>query len=243
MDGPRTSATATLAAAALLLAPALAHGALRADRVRVVDGPGRVRVLVHLAGAPPPAGMRRAAEVVDPRPLDGRASVRVTAPGITAAAGAATSAGVIARVVGAPGSVVVRMTARPRSLKFVRLRVSTPRGLLIIDLMKVTTRIGARILDDGCLSLRSWSARGGRAAATGRERGPLPQHGFLLTVRGRDGMAIAERSLTATRGSWAGAVRIPGPAAGSRAMLEAWTTSARDGSLQCLVQTPVIIRP
>ena len=33
---------------------------------------------------------------------------------------------------------------------------------------------------------------------------------------------------------------VSGP---TRAMLEAWSTSAKDGSLECLVQVPVILRP
>jgi hypothetical protein len=36
---------------------------------------------------------------------------------------------------------------------------------------------------------------------------------------------------------------VPAASQGARAMLEAWSSSAKDGSLECLVQTPVRVAP
>jgi hypothetical protein len=77
----------------------------------------------------------------------------------------------------------------------------------------------------------------------------------VLTLRGAGGVPVAGKPLTATEGVFRpdfSGYAVPGRWGGSmpysvssqrRAMLEAWASSAKDGSLLCLVQTPVLLSP
>ena len=254
---PSRILAAALAGAALsLLVPALAQGALRADRVTIANTPSKVRVVVHFTGGPPLTGLERQIDAPDPDPLDGASRVRINATGITTRAAPVTAAGVTARVTGLPGRIVVRMSSDPDELKFLQYKVSVPRNVVVIDLWKVTASANARVLNDGCLKMTSWSGKGGRVKAKGLELQPLFEHGLVLTLRGSDGSAISEKPLTATEGvflpdfsgyaspgHWSGSMPVPAASHGARAMLEAWSSSAKDGSLECLVQTPVRVTP
>ena len=256
MRVPRLFAAVLAGVAASALAPAVAQAALRADRVTIASTPSFVRVVVHFSGSPSLTGLERQIDTPDPDPLDGRSSVRINGTGITTRAAPVTKAGVTARVAGLPGRLVVRLRSDPKRLKFVQYKVSVPRNVVVIDLWKVTSAAGARVLSDGCLKMTSWSAKGGRVKASGLELQPLFEHGLVLTVRGSDGSAISEKPLTATEGvflpdfsgyaspgHWSGSMPVPAASHGARAMLEAWSASAKDGSLECLVQTPVRLAP
>jgi hypothetical protein len=256
MRAPRILASGLVAAAVALLLPALAHGALTADRVTVANTPGKVRVVLHFTGGPPLTGLERQIDATDPEPIDGLGIVRINATGITATAAPVTRAGVTVRVLRRPGRILVRLRSDAGSLKFLQYKVSVPRNVVVIDLWKVTTVRGARVLSDGCLKMTSWSAKGGRAKAKGLELQPLFEHGLVLTLRGSDGSAIVEKPLTATEGvfrpdfsgysspgRWSGSMPVPPASHGARAMLEGWVASAKDGSLECLVQTPVRVKP
>jgi hypothetical protein len=256
MRASRVLASALAASLVALLLPALAQGALRADRVTITGTPSKVRVVVHFTGTPPLTGLERQVDAPDPDPLDGRGIVRINGAGISTGAAPVTRAGVDARVVRRPGRLLVRMESDANSLKFLGYKVSVPRNVVVIDLWKVTSAAGARVLADGCLKMTSWSGADGRAKARGLELQPLFEHGLVLTLRGSDGAAIAERPLTATEGvfrpdfsgysspgRWSGSMPVPAASHGARAMLEAWVSSAKDGSLECLVQTPVRVTP
>lgn len=256
MRTSRLLAAVVAGVAASAVAPAVAQAALRADRVTIARTPSIVRVVVHFSGSPPLTGLERQIDAPDADPIDGRSSVRINGAGITTRAAAVTGAGVTARVTGLPGRVVVRLRSAPNTLKFLQYKVSVPRNVVVIDLWRVTSAAGARVLSDGCLKMTSWSAKGGRAKASGLELQPLFEHGLVLTLRGSDGSAISEKPLTATEGvfkpdfsgyaspgHWSGSMPVPAAAHGARAMLEAWSASAKDGSLECLVQTPVRVAP
>jgi hypothetical protein len=256
MRASRILAAALAGCAVSLLVPALAQGALRADRLTIANTPSKVRVVVHFTGSPPLTGLERQVDAPDPDPIDGASRVRINGTGITTGAAPVTGAGVTARIVGLPGRIVVRMTSDANELKFVQYKVSIPRNVVVIDLWKVTSSANARVLSDGCLKMTSWSAKGGRAKARGLELQPLFEHGLVLTLRGADGAAISEKPLTATEGvfkpdfsgyaspgRWGGSMPVPAASHGARAMLEAWSSSAKDGSLDCLVQTPVRVTP
>jgi hypothetical protein len=100
-------------------------------------------------------------------------------------------------------------------------------------------------------------ARRGAARVRGLEREPLFEHTVVTSLRaeGAGGSTIALRPRPSAgfrfRPDFSGYSRpgrFGGPlpysvAAPRRAMLEAWAASAKDGSLQCLVQTPVLLRP
>ncbi|MGE0028342.1 MAG: hypothetical protein AB7O78_17260 [Thermoleophilia bacterium] len=256
MRASRMLAAALAGAAASLLVPALAQGALRADHLTIGNTPAKVRVVVHFSGTPALTGLARQVDAPDPDPIDGHSSVRINATGITTGAPQITGSGVTASVVGRPGRIVVRMRSAANTLKFLQYKVSVPRNVVVIDLWKVTSSANARVLSDGCLKMTSWSAANARAKAKGLELQPLFEHGLVLTLRGSDGSAISEKPLTATEGvfkpdfsgyaspgHWSGSMPVPAASTGARAMLEAWSASAKDGSLECLVQTPVRVAP
>jgi hypothetical protein len=152
---------------------------------------------------------------------------------------------------------VIRADSLPGRFKFLEYNVSVPRNVLVIDLWKARATRAATVLDDGCLRLTSWSGTGGRARARGLELQPLFEHGLVLSARapGTAGSTLAERPLIATEGVFRpdfSGYAVPGRWGGStpavpglprRAMLEAWATSAKDGSLECLVQVPIRLIP
>ena len=217
------------------------------------------RVVVDLPAGATLRGGETGVETTDPSPLDGHAVVRAETTGTRTGASEIRRAGVHVRVRGNPSGFTVLVDARGGALKFVSYRSPSGRRL-VIDLWRNTTSGSARILSDGCLRFDAWSAASGSVRARGRELQPLFEHGLVLTLR-REGpgtTTIAERPLTATEGTfrpdfsgyavpgrWGGrlsfALAVRGTPAPVRAMLEAWSASAKDGSLDCLVQTPVIV--
>ncbi len=256
MTARRVLLTVSIAWAGALVLPGLAIAALQVESVRVTSAPATIRVFVQFTGDPPLTGLERQTDTLDPQPLDGRAVVRVNATGIRTgpAPTAAAAAGLQVRISQRPGNLVILLDSAANRLKFVSYRVSVPRNLLIIDLWRVTTAGAARVLDDRCLRMTRWTSLGARATARGLERVPLFEHGLVLTLRGAGGAVIAEKPLIATEGTFRpdfSGYSTPGTWRGSmpysvgtvrRAMLEAWSASAKDGSLDCLVQTPVILR-
>lgn len=264
MAGSRTTSLLALAGgllAAALLALALAPRAsaqLTATDLRVTGNAKVVRVIVEFGGGRL-TGLERQVDAIDPAIADGRGVVRVNATGITTTlAFPVTGSGVAARVLQCPGSILIRMdTPVGRRFKFLEYNVSVPRNVLVIDLWKATAARAATVLDDGCLRLASWSGKDGRARARGLELQPLFEHGLVLSARESlaGGSTLAQKPLVATEGvflpdfsgyatpgRWRGGTPpIPGPP--RRAMLEAWSASAKDGALECLVQVPVRIVP
>ncbi len=212
------------------------------------------RVVVNLPAAATLSSGENGVETTDPSPLDGRAVVRARTTGTRTGASEIRRAGVHVRVRGNPSGFTVLVDSQRGTLKFVSYR--SPSGeRLVIDLWRNTTSGSARILSDGCLRFDAWSAAATFAKARGRELTPLFEHGLVLTLR-REGpgpTVIAEKPLIATEGTFRpdfSGYLVPGRWSGKltfaaatprRAMLEAWSASAKDGSLDCLVQTPVIV--
>jgi hypothetical protein len=248
-----------LLALAGLWVPRPAAAALTAGSIRIVDRPASVRVIVHFRGGRL-TGLANQVDATDPDITDGRAVVRVNARGIGTRAPAAGRAGVVVQIARQGGHILILLDERsgsPGRFKFVSYRASVPRNVLVIDLWKATTRRAATIRDDGCLRLTHWGDGNGRTSARGRELTPLFEHGLVLSLRleGAGGATVALTPVTAREGTfrpdfsgyrvpgrWSGTLRqsVAGP---TRAMLEAWSSSAKDGSLECLVQVPVILRP
>lgn len=213
------------------------------------------RVVVDLPAGATLQGGETGVEAADPSPLDGHAVVRAQTTGTLTGASEIRRAGVHVRVRGNPSGFTVLVDARSGTLKFVSYRAPSGRRL-VIDLWRNTTSGSARILSDGCLRFDAWSATATSAEARGRELTPLFEHGLVLTLRreGPGATTIAEKPLTATEGTfrpdfsgylvpgrWSGKLTFAAAATPRRAMLEAWSASAKDGSLDCLVQTPVIV--
>jgi hypothetical protein len=240
---------------AAVLAPSAA-AQLTARDLRVTSNAKVVRVIVEFTGARL-TGLERQVDAIDPAVADGRGIVRVNATAIVALAFPRRGSGVAARVTERPGSVLIRVDSLPGRFKFLEYNVSVPRNVLVIDLWRARATRAATVLDDGCLRLTSWSGADGRARARGLELEPLFEHGLVLSARapGTAGSTLAERPLVATQGvfrpdfsgyaapgRWRGSTPpVPGPP--RRAMLEAWATSAKDGSLECLVQVPIRVIP
>lgn len=254
----RLAAIAAVTLAAGLAAPATGLGALSATGVSLHGRAAYEQVVVTFSGGTL-SGLARQVDAVDPGIGDGRAVVRVNGRGITAAPVSATRGGVRARLVRRPGSILVVLDTPPGPFKFVSYAVDGTHRHLVIRLWRATTSAAARILDDGCLRLTRWSGHRG-ATIAGLEREPLFEHGLVLSLRRADAGAttVFQRPVTAvagtfrpdfsgyaTPGRWSGRLTPTAAALGpaAPAMLEAWSTSAKDGSLECLVQTPVIATP
>lgn len=261
MPTPARIRRAALAAAPLSLLLPLGASAAAAHKqpasiLHVGQHPAFTRVVVDLPAGAVLRGGETGVETTDPSPLDGRAVVRARTTGTRTGASEIRRAGVHVRVRGNPSGFTVLVDARRGSLKFVSYRAAPSGGRLVIDLWRNTTSGSARILSDGCLRIDAWSATKTSAKARGRELQPLFEHGLVLSLR-REGpgpTTIAEKPLIATEGAfrpdfsgylvpgrWSGRLTLAAAAAPRRAMLEAWSASAKDGSLDCLAQTPVII--
>ncbi|HEX2507783.1 MAG TPA: hypothetical protein VHK23_05625, partial [Miltoncostaeaceae bacterium] len=177
MTGSRTARPLALAGALLaaaLLALALAPRAsaqLTATDLRVASNPKVVRVIVDFAGARL-TGLARQVDAVDPQIADGRGVVRINATGIASGATPASGAGVTARIVRRPGSILLRIQGAQGRFKFLQYKVSVPRNVLIIDLWKATADRAATVLSDGCLQITNWTGTNGRARARGLELQP-----------------------------------------------------------------------
>ena len=232
-----------------------------ASGIYISQRPAAVRIAIVLPAGTDLGAPTSDVEAVDAAPLDGRAVLKVRAAGLAVRSQNATGAGITVRLRPRPGGATVLVGGRRHALKFVSYGRPSGRRL-VIDMWRNTTAAGARILNDGCLKLTRWATTPGIATARGRELQPLFEHGLVLSLR-REGPGrtlIAETPVTATEGVFKAdfsGYRIPGRWNGSlpftlvpepgttrtRAMLEAWSASAKDGSLDCLVQTPVIVRP
>jgi len=248
-------AASALAAAAVGVAAPQAPAALTAEGVQIRGHAAHERIVVAFTG-----GRLRGGEgqvhTPDPSPGDGRATVRVSARGITSTAKEARRAGVRVSIVRRRGSVVALVLAPRGRFKFVSYAVDGTGRRLVIDLWRATTAPAAAIRDDGCLRLTAWRG-GSRPAVRGLELVPLFEHTVVASLRAENagGTTLGLAPLTATgfrfRPDFSGYLR-PGRFAGPiphsldrsrRAMLEAWSSSARDGSLECLVQVPVMLAP
>lgn len=246
----------SLLLAGALGAPASAGTATVATGVTLAGRPAYDQAVVTVAGGRL-SGLEREVDAIDPSIADGRAIVRLNGRGLTARPATRRRDGVTVRLVRRPRSVLLVVTAPRGRFKFVQYRVDGSRTHLVVRLWRATTAAAARVLDDRCLRLTRWAGGRGSARVRGLELKPLFEHTVVTSLRGEGegGTAIALRPRTATGfrflpdfsgysrpGRFGGPLPYSVPAP-TRAMLEAWSASAKDGSLECLVQTPVILRP
>lgn len=259
---PHPGPMVVLALALIATAPATAAvPKAPASGLHISQRPAAVRIAIVLPRGTDLGASETDVEALDAAPLDGRAVVRVTSAGLRVRAADAEGAGVRVRLRPRRNGLVVLVTGQRHTLKFVSYGRPTGRRL-VIDVWRNTTASAARVLNDGCLRLSRWSTAPGIATARGRELTPLFEHGLVLSLR-REGpgpSTVAQRPLIAAEGvfradfsgykipgRWSGSLAfslVPAPGTTrTRAMLEAWSSSAKDGSLDCLVQVPVILRP
>ena len=74
-----------------------------------------------------------------------------------------------------------------------------------------------------------------------RREGPGPTTIAQKPLIAAEGVFRPDFSGYLVPGRWSGRLTFAASATPRRAMLEAWAASAKDGSLACLAQTPVIV--
>lgn len=240
MTGParRCAAAAVAIATAFAVAPASA-AALNANDVRIGSSPAFVRVVVDFSG-----GIVQLNEVMvlDTTPADGRARVELRRDGVTATPVVRSGQGVTAELIQRTDAIEVRLTSDPRTFKYIRTTALTAPQRLVIDLYRSrlpATGGNIRTGPSSCLRLTSVARDGRRFRVRGVERN-LFEGSFVIRIRDAAGRVVGRRVMTA-RGAWSALVPYPilPPQAGT---VEAVASSAKDGSLACIVQQRVMLR-
>jgi hypothetical protein len=232
-----------LVVALVALAGAGQARALTATEIRIGDHPAFVRVVVEFED-----GTLRLNRVFasDPRPFaDGRARIRIEGPGIDTTAAPKHVNGVSARIAQGTNRVVLTTVGAAERFKYVAYFILRGPQRLVVDLWKARPPVAGaaftRAPQGGCLHLDSWSVGAGSATAAGREQG-LFEHMFQVGLRNSAGRVVREVGVTSSGGLWSRtfSYSVAGQQAGT---LEAVDFSENDGSLTCIVQVRVTLRP
>jgi hypothetical protein len=229
-----------LGVSAALLIPGSATSAgdratvLTATRIRAGSHPAFVRVVVDFAGG---AVSFNTTNATDPNPFDGAARVEVERTGVRSVAAPLTAFGVTTRITDAGSRLGIRLTAAPGRFKYLSITILRAPERVAIDLWRSAPSPAARFGRPGCLTLTSVAVTPTSVRVTGREQ-DLFEHSFVVRVRGALGGLAAQRIMTAT-GPWSVTLAVGGPR--RPGTLEAVAGSAKDGSLDCLVQVPVTL--
>ena len=232
------------AGAAILVAMAVTPAAeagpapLTATQIRIANHPGVIRVVVDFTG-----GRVQAGEVVasDPNPFrDGFVRLPLTRPGVRTTAAPVSAHGVIARIAQGTGRITIRLSGADRRFKYVGYFALHAPERLVLDLYKSRPPSEAAEITrgrGGCLTLGEHAVGRRRLTASGRER-DLFEHSFAVVLRRRDGRIHKLRGITAFDRRWSTTFRFP-QITRQTGTLEAVATSAKDGTLDCLVHTRV----
>ncbi len=227
--------------AALALVPSAgATVSLAAVGVRTGDHPAFVRVVVDFTDG--------VLGGQDPTLLDaavwpaGRTRLEVVHPGVRTEAPTFRARGLRVAFVQGHDRIYVEVEATRHRFKYVSYHVLHSPERLAVDLWKAgVPGPAATIRDDGCLRLVRYTG-GPAVSIAGRELRWLFEHTVVVRLRSATGRLLAERPLIASRRRWE--TRFTYSVARSqRATLEAVSESAKDGSLDCLVQVRVDLRP
>ena len=224
-----------LAAATAGSSAATAQAAPVAKRATVADRAAFVRVTVHFAGDPLAIN---AAESSDPNPGNGGSTMRVVQRGIATTAPGVRRHGVRVRITRRGGRLRIRLTSAKRRFKY--LDYQQTRHRVVIKLFKSRPPVpGAEIRrgEGGCIRLLSHADTGGTITASGTDR-DLFENTFVLRVRDRRGRMVGQTIVTTAGPNWTETVSYAVPA-GQPGTLEGFAASARDGSVDCLVQIRV----
>ena|SRR5215208_2711725 len=226
------------AVASLALAQQAAAAPLTATEIRIGNHPGFVRVVVDFTG-----GTVLAGEVVatDPNPFpDGFVRLLMMHPGVRTTAVPVRVEGVFARIAQGAGRITIRLTGRDRRFKYVGYVAQHTPERLVIDLYKSRPPSDAAEITHGrggCLTLGSRTVTRTRVMAAGRER-DLFEHSLVVRLRRAGGRIHRQEGETAANRRWStnfGYRRV----ARQTGTLEAVALSAKDGTLDCLVQVRV----
>ena len=233
-----------VAPAALLVTMAVAPAAqagpapLTATDIRIANHPGFIRVVVDFTGARVQAG-----EVVasDPNPFrDGFVRLPLTRPGVQTTAAPVREHGVLARIAQGSGRIAISLSGADRRFKYVGYFALHAPERLVLDLYKSRPPSEAAEITRGrgrCLTLGEHTVGRRRVTAAGRER-DLFEHSFAVALRRRDGRIHKLRGITAFDRRWSTTFRYA-QVARQTGTLEAVSTSAKDGTLDCLVHARV----
>jgi Immunoglobulin-like domain of bacterial spore germination len=242
-DVRKAALTLIAALAAGLAGTGQAEGAVTATGIRIGDHPAFVRVVVDLSGG---RITDPNVEATDPNPFgDGIASVRVSRAGIRTTAPARSAFGVRARLAQGTNRIVLRITATPRRFKYLGYVVYRGPERLVVDLWKSRPPVAGAVFttapQGGCLTLDSWSVGPRTAVAAGRER-DLFEHMFQVGLRKANGRVARAVGVTAFAGAWSRTFTysVAKPQPGT---LEVVDLSEKDGSLACIAQVRVTLRP
>ena len=236
----RTSRRIAFLALLLLAAAPAPASALTATGARSAAHPGFVRVVVDFTGGRLEINE---AQATDPAPADGTARVQISRPGISALAFDRSANGVRVRLSAATGRVIVRLESARRALKYLRVSALHGPERLVLDLYSAKPPTRAAEIRTGrrsCLKLTSVTPDGRGFRVRGVEN-QLFEGSFVLRVRDATGRVVGRRVMTA-RGAWNARVAYRVSAVGT-GTLEAVADSAKDGSLDCLVQVRVGLNP
>jgi hypothetical protein len=237
----RRAVALSLLACSVVLAWPSAAGAvvdLTAVETRIADHPAFVRVVVDFADG---TLVRNEVQTTDPSPFDGTVRVRVDHLRVQAQAPRTVGLGIRVRVVQGTNRIGARIRSVQRRFKYVSYTV-VGADRLAIDLWKSAPPSPAAEVHRGragCLTLDPPSIVPGRVIATGAERN-LFEHGLLAVVRGPGGSVLGQRPVIAAARRWQATVdyRASRQVVGT---VEAIAASAKDGSLDCLVQRRVVL--
>jgi hypothetical protein len=212
---------------------------LTAVGTRIGDHPAFVRVVVDFTD-----GDLKAFEptLLDPSVWgDGRTRIEVAQRRIRTEAPGFRAEGVRVSFRQGKDRIVIRLASAGHRFKYVSYRVLPAPERLVIDLWKARPPVAAaEVRDDGCLRLTSY-ADGPELSMRGRELQPLFEHTVVVRLRDLEGRALAVRPLIASAGRWGTRFRHEVDRT-QVATLEALAQSAKDGSLECLVQVRVLLR-
>jgi hypothetical protein len=226
-----------------LLIPVSAHAApATAVGIRIGDHPSFVRVVVDVTGTGLASGPLQA---TDPDPFgDGRMRMALTGLRLGGPTLHAQGAGVVATITRRTGGSTLRVRAAARRFRYAGYTVLHAPERVVVDLYRsAPPRPGATVRygRPGCLTLDTVSVRAGAVRVTGGERDVF-EHSFALRLRTPSGAIAGTQPVAAAAGRWAATVRhrLRRPRTGT---VEAVELSAKDGSLSCLVERRVRLRP
>jgi hypothetical protein len=235
----RAVAGAVAVVLTLVLAPqAAAVAPLTATHIRIGDHPAFVRVVVDFTG-----GTVEAGEVVatDPDPFpDGFVRLPMVHPGVKTTATPVRAEGVFARIAQGGGRITIRLTGSDRRFKYVGYTAQHTPERLVIDLYKSRPPGPAAEIArgrGGCLTLTSHAVTRKRVKAAGQERN-LFEHSLVVRLRRTGGRIQREKAETALHRRWSANFTYR-HARRQTGTLEAVALSAKDGTLDCLVQVRV----
>lgn len=207
------------------------------DEVRFGTRPGRVRVVLEFRGAGLQLGEVELRSRLSRLFSKGRAKLLVRHAGVATDVPDASGRGVGVRLDRRGANRLrIRLQARKHRFKYLEELVLDGPDRLVLDLWKAKPPTGdANVTSDGCLRLGRIVTVPGSFDARGRTLQQLFENALVLIVRNARGRTKGEEPVVAADRRWRGTVgyRVRRD---QRGTLEAAVFSAKDGSLECLVQ-------